>query len=287
MKKKVLSLEALLLPASPCSRMENGTGNNPDYYKAKKGNFSHPRKKCIIFCLLCHPWDVSRFVWWGTQGRCEILYSFTNVIKLLGMGGYLPDLRRAPKWKFRQEWVSAVQACIRLFTATGREESAENQQHSLEGSVQNSGANLSSDTARKTCKEIIKGNNFYSSLWLGQGLAASWVLSFQKFTLLCSKQPMLPTTTVISENTHKPNCKVEISREMAWGHIKHFHQLNKIESNSLRSMAVSKFSLKPVFSRSTGSSPHLDWQSLAWNPDWSCLEGSPHEAVRYFGLSAP
>lgn len=93
------------------------------------------------------------------------------------MGGYLPDLRRAPKWKFRQEWVSAVQACLRLFTATGREESAENQQHSLEGSVQNSGANLSSDTARKTCKEIIKGNNFYSSLWLGQGLAASWVIS--------------------------------------------------------------------------------------------------------------
>lgn len=88
--------------------------------KQVKGNFSHPRKKCIIFCLLRHPKDVSMFVWWGTQGRCEILYSFTNVIKLLGMGGYLPDLRRAPKWKFRQERVSAVQAYVRLFTAAGR-----------------------------------------------------------------------------------------------------------------------------------------------------------------------
>lgn len=82
-----------------------------------KGNFSHPRKKHIVLCLLQHPRDVSRFVWWGTQGRCEILCSLTNVIKLLGMGGYLPDVRRAPKWKFRQEWVSAVQARVGLFTA--------------------------------------------------------------------------------------------------------------------------------------------------------------------------
>lgn len=85
--------------------------------------------------------------------------------------------------------------------------------------MQSSGANLSSDTARKSFKDIIKGNNFYSSLWLRQGLAASRVLSAQKFVLKyqlpCSKQPVLPTATMIFEDTYKPNCKVEISREMA------------------------------------------------------------------------
>lgn len=142
----------------------------------------------------------------------------------------------------------------------------------------------------KSLKEITEGSNFYSSLWLRQGLAAPWILPPQKivlkYQLPCSKQPVLPTAT-ISEDAYKPNCKVEISREMAQGHIAHSHQLTKVKSNSLRRMMTFKFFQKSLFNRGTGSSPHLDWQSLAWNQDRCCLEGSPREAVRYYGLSAP
>lgn len=90
-----------------------------------------------------------------------------------------------------------------------------------------------------------------------------------------------------SEGTHKPNCKGERLRDMRWGHIPHFRQWNKMKSNSLRRMSTSKFFLKSLFSRGTGSSLRLDWQSLAWNQDRCCWEGSLHEAVRYFGLLAP
>lgn len=117
-ENKLLSLEAFLLPASPCSRMEISTESNPDYYKAKrKATFLTPGKSVSYSAHYATP-KMSPGL--SDEELKANVKSSTLSQMLLSSLRWVADLRRAPKWKFRQEQVSAVQAYVRLFTAAGR-----------------------------------------------------------------------------------------------------------------------------------------------------------------------
>lgn len=141
----------------------------------------------------------------------------------------------------------------------------EKKQHSLEGSSQcRALVQIYLLTQpEKSFKDIIKGINFYSSLWLRQVLAASQVLSVQKFMLKyqlpCSKGTCATSSNINLWKYLQAKLQGRDIREVDWGHIAHFHQLNKRKSNSLRRTMTSKFFPKSVFNTSTGSSPRLDW----------------------------
>lgn len=121
MKKKSPFTGSLLLPASPYSKMEIRIGNNPDYNKAKwKATFLTPGRSVSYSACYATP-EMSPGLS-GEELRADVKSCTLSQMLLSSLGRVATCLTSGEllNEKFRQEWVSAVQACVRLFTATGR-----------------------------------------------------------------------------------------------------------------------------------------------------------------------
>lgn len=72
-----------------------------------KDNFSHPRKKAGITNIsysICYETPGTSTGFSAEEIGTDVKScTFTNVTKFPGPGGYMPDIRTIPKWKFKQQ----------------------------------------------------------------------------------------------------------------------------------------------------------------------------------------